>query len=219
MKKNGIIIFLFFLFLFFFLGKDWVYSLWIQKDFNLAKSIVLESDYQNLKQEYEALLEYHELESPFLQEGITSKVILHDPYYFFEEITILKGSEEGITKGDAVLNEEGLVGIVSKVSKSSSAVKLLTHPETSISVRVENSYGILKMSEGRLIVSDMTNQTPILTDSIVYTSSFTSIPGDIPIGTVKEVLNSTLEQTLVIDPFVDFSKLNYVSIRKSVTNE
>ena len=49
MKKNGIIIFLFFLFLFFFLGKDWVYSLWIQKDFNLAESIVLESDYQNLK--------------------------------------------------------------------------------------------------------------------------------------------------------------------------
>ena len=122
MKKNIGYGILFFVLLLGILFKDFFYSIWIQKDFNLEKKIVLESDYQNLKREYEELLQANNLNVAFLEEGITSKVILHDPCIFFEEITILKGSEEGINEQDVVVNEQGLVGIVSKDTTTTTKV-------------------------------------------------------------------------------------------------
>ena len=219
MKKNIGYGILFFVLLLGILFKDFFYSIWIQKDFNLEKKIVLESDYQNLKREYEELLQANNLNVSFLEEGITSKVILHDPCIFFEEITILKGSEEGIKEEDVVVNERGLIGIISKVASHSSQVILLTNAKTQISVKVQNSYGILQTKEGNLFITDITSKEEILKDAIVYTSSFTSIPGDIPIGKVSSVSTSSLNQEIIVEPFVDFGNLNYVVIKKGLSYE
>ena len=219
MKKNIGYGILFFVLLLGILFKDFFYSIWIQKDFNLEKKIVLESDYQNLKREYEELLQANNLNVAFLEEGITSKVILHDPCVFFEEITILKGSEEGINEQDVVVNEQGLVGIVSKVASHSSQVILLTSAKTQISVKVQNSYGILQTKEGNLFITDITSKEEILKDAIVYTSSFTSIPGDIPIGKVSSFSTSSLNQEIIVEQVVDFGNLNYVVIKKGLSYE
>ena len=219
MKKNIGYGILFFVLLLGILFKDFFYSIWIQKDFNLEKKIVLESDYQNLKREYEELLQANNLNVAFLEEGITSKVILHDPCIFFEEITILKGSEEGIKEEDVVVNERGLIGIISKVASHSSQVILLTNAKTQISVKVQNNYEILQTKEGNLFITDITSKEEILKDAIVYTSSFTSIPGDIPIGKVSSVSTSSLNQEILVEPFVDFGNLNYVVIKKGLSYE
>ena len=219
MKKNIGYVILFFVLLLGIFFKDFFYSIWIQKDFNLEKNIVLESDYQNLKREYEELLQTNNLKVSFLSDGIISKVILHDPCIFFEEITILKEKEEGIKEQDVILNEEGFVGTVSEVSSHSSQVSLLTNAQTKISVKVQNSYGILKTKEGNLFITDITSKEEIKKDAIVYTSSFTNIPGDIPIGKVTEVSTSSLNQEILVEPFVNFENLNYVVIKKGLSYE
>ena len=203
---------------FFFFGKDIVYSLWVKTDWNLEKNIVLDSEYERLKKEYTLLLEKTNLEVPFLEEGIVSKVVVHDPYIFFDKITILKGKNDGIEVGDAVLNEMGLIGKVSLVFDNYSEVELITS-EITYSVRIQNSYGILKQKDGKLQVEDITSKEEIKKEEIIYTSSFTDIPGDIPIGKVVEANSSSISQTLVIEPLVDFQNLNYVWIRKRVIYE
>ena len=219
MKKSlGYIIFAFIL-LFLFVGKDILCSYLSKKDFNLEKSIVLDTEYQNLKREYEDLLRTNDLDLPFLNEGIVSKVIVHDPYVFFEEMTILKGKKQGIKEQDVVVNELGYVGRVKTVLENSSQVELLTSPNMVLSVKVENSYGILKREGEKLVIGDITSKEEIQKEAIVYTSSFTNIPGEIPVGKVTEILSNTLEQKIVVEPLVDFNDVNYVFVRKSVSYE
>ncbi len=219
MKKSIGYIVLLFVLLFLFVFKDFLSSYLIKKDFNLEKSIVLDNDYQNLKREYEALLETSELNLPFLEKGIVSKVVLHDPYVFFDEITILKGKEEGISEQDIIVNEKGYVGRIKTVLGHTSQVELLTNKNTTLSVKIQNSYGILKVENNQLIVRDITSKEEIQENTTVYTSSFTNIPEEIPIGKVIEVDSSSLEQKIIVEPFVDFNNLNYVYIRKSVSYE
>ena len=56
MKKHQSFIILFFAFLFLAVGFDLFLSFAIKKDNNLTTKIILESDYENLKREYEGLL-------------------------------------------------------------------------------------------------------------------------------------------------------------------
>ncbi len=219
MKKSIGYIVLAGILLFVFVFKDVFCSYIIKKDFNLEKNIILDTDYQNLKQEYDELLKVNNLNLPFVVEGEISKVILHDPYIFFEEITILKGSKQGIKKDDVIVNELGYVGKVTNVLENTSQIKLLTSTNTLLSVKVKNSYGILKKEGEKLVISDIISKETIEKDTVVYTSSFTNVPGEIPVGKVTEVLSNNLEQKIVVEPFVDFNNLNYVVIRKSVSYE
>lgn len=219
MKKYFIYVTLFVILLLFFYGKDFICSYLINKDYNLAKQIVLTEDYEKLKKDYEILLEKSELIDSFKNEGIVSKVIIHDPYVFFDEITILKGENAGVSEGDIVVNENGLVGQVTKVLNNSSEVKLITNSSISFSVKVQNSYGILKSHNNKLIIDNIISKEEIKEDSLVYTSNFTNVPGDILIGKVVSVTKNDLEQTLVVEPAVNLLNLNYVVVKKGVNYE
>ena len=144
MKKYTWYIVLFFVFLIFFYVKDYLYSFLLSRDDFLETTVVLESDYQNLKNDYDALVQTNELWDTTSDEFITTKVVLRDPYVFMDKITILKGSEQGITIGDVVINQDGYVGRIVSTWKNSSQVELLTNQNTELSVRIGNSYGILK---------------------------------------------------------------------------
>ena len=219
MKKYFIYVSLFLLLLFFFYGKDFICSYLINKDFNLTKNLVLTDEYERIKYEYNELLEQNNLIDSFKNDGIITKVIIHDPYVFFDEVTILKGQNDGIKKGDVVVNEQGLVGEVTKVLANSSEVKLLTNTSISFSVKVQNSYGILKASGNQLIISNIVSKEEIAKDSLVYTSNFTNIPGEILVGKVVEVTKDELEQKVVVEPAIDLFNLNYVVVRKAVNYE
>ena len=216
MKKYTWYLVLFLVFLVFFYGKDYLYSFLLSRDDFLETTVVLESDYQKLKQEYDALSKANQLWDAHSNEFITTKVVLRDPYVFMDEITILKGSEQGIEIGDIVINENGYIGKIVSTEKNSSQVELLTNRDTELSVRIENSYGILKWENDTLIVSDITSKETIEEGMGVYTSSYTDIPGNIMVGVVNEVTEKGLGQILKITPSVDFQNLNYVFVRHKV---
>lgn len=217
MKKYTWYIILFFVFLMLFYGKDSLYSFLISRDDFLETTVVLESDYQKLKSEYDALVQANALWNTTTDEFITTKVVIRDPYVFMDEITILKGSEQGITIGDVVMNQDGYIGKIVTTEKNSSQVELLTNKNTELSVRIGNSYGILKRENEELLVSDIISKETIEEGMTVYTSNYTDIPGDIVVGVVSEVKKNALEQVLKVTPSVDFQNLNYVFVRKKVT--
>ncbi len=218
MKKHKSFIILFFVFLFSSFGFDLFLSFVIKKDNNLTAKVILESDYLNLKREYESLLEKVNIENILEGEYVVSKVILHDPYVFFDTITVLKGKKENIEVGDIVYDEKGFIGTVIAVDEHHSTVKLVTNKDTQLSVRINNSYGILQREHEGLVVTSITSKEQIQEGDIVYTSSFSVVGLEIPVGTVTEVESNGIEQKVKVKPASDISNLNYVLIRKKNTH-
>lgn len=217
MKKYSLYLILFFTFLFLYFGIDLVYCYLIKKDSILSEEIVLKSDYNALNEKYTTLLNSHDLwegKSDF----ITSKVVSRDPYNL-DEITILKGSDDGVKIGDTIINEYGLVGIVSNVRKHVSFVKTINHKDTNISVKVGELYGMLKKDDGKLIIEDIKTKDSDLVGTFVKTSGFTSVPEDILVGEVSSVIDNGLTISLVVIPSADLNNLNYCFIRSSVVYE
>lgn len=217
MKKYLLYLILFFTFLFLYFGIDLVYCYLIKKDSLLSEEIILKSDYNALYEKYTTLLNSHDLwegKSDF----ITSKVVSRDPYNL-DEITILKGSEDGVKTGDIIINEYGLVGIVSSVKKHVSFVKTINHKDTNISVKVGEVYGMLKKGDGKLIIEDIKTKDSDLVGAFVKTSGFTSVPEDILVGEVSSVIDNGLTLSLVVIPSADLNNLNYCFIRSSVVYE
>lgn len=146
-----------------------------------------------------------------------SKVLYRDIYRMKAGITIYKGKENGIKKNNLVINEKGLIGIITKVNKNSSEVQLLTNSETNLSVKVGDSYGILKAVQGKLIIEGINNLEKISLHSPVVTSDVSIYPEDILIGYVEEMNldRYEIENKITVVPAVDFEYIQYLSIIKN----
>ena len=217
MKKYSLYLILFFAFLFLYFGLDLVYCYLIKKDSMLSEEIILKSDYNALNEKYTTLLNSHDLWED-KKDFITSKIVGRDPYNL-DEITILKGSEDGVKTGDIIINEYGLIGIVSDIKKHVSFVKTINHKDTNISVKVGEVYGMLKKEDGKLIIKDIKTKDSDLVGSLVKTSGFTSVPEDILVGEVSSVIDNGLTLSLVVTSSADLNDLNYCFIRSSVAYE
>ena len=123
-----------------------------------------------------------------------------------------------IEVGDIVYDEKGFIGTVSLVDEHHSTVKLVTNKDTQLSVRINNSYGILQREHEDLVVTSITSKEQIQEGDIVYTSSFSVVGLEIPVGTVTEVESNGIEQKVKVKPTTDISNLNYVLIRKKNTH-
>ena len=214
MNKKFIILIVLFIFLMGYFLKDPILALMFKKDFNLETKICNNEDnYQKLKKEYDELLDY----KTKMTDNIISKVIIHDPLEFFSTVTIIKGKDYDVNVGDLVINELGLVGIISKVNNHTSQVLLLPNKETRIAVHIGDVDGLLESDNGNLIIRNITRNDNITIDSEVTTSNYSLLQTGLLIGKVKEIheVKENLSYELLVEPSVDFNNLNYVSIRKN----
>lgn len=148
-----------------------------------------------------------------------STIIVRNIYQIYETITIEKGSNYGIKKGAPVLNEHGLVGVVSKVNKKTSEVLLITSNKTDISIKVSNSFGILSGYEKNyLIGSQISNYDDINIGDLVYTSGLGTLPKDLYVGKVKEINlgDYNIEQEIYIEMDNKIEDLKYLIILKNI---
>lgn len=169
-----------------------------------------------LVEENNALKEMLNFKNDTSYEIEISRIKYRDVLEFSDTFQIFKGSNQDIEKGMAVINEKGLVGMVSHVDKATSKVELITNKNSNISVKMNDVYGILKYRDNKLIVSDITSQGIINIGDEIYTSGLGNLPGNIYIGKVEEVLMDDLgiEQTAIVSPAVDFNKVSYLVVVK-----
>lgn len=167
----------------------------------------LEEKYKNLLNAYG----YNDQTSYHLEH---SKILYRDIYKLENQITIFKGSEDGIQEKNLVVNERGLIGIVSITSKNSSVVDLLCNESLNLSVKINNEYGILKYKNKEFVVEGINNKGVVEVGDKITTSDISLYPENVPIGTVSEIdLDSyEIEKRIKVTPVADFNDLKYVSV-------
>jgi rod shape-determining protein MreC len=143
---------------------------------------------------------------------------------FSRTVTIDAGSRAGLRPDMTVLNNDGLVGRVLRVTRTTATVLLVVDTQSVVGGRVGESMevgflhgrGVLG-GDGRLDL-ELVDQSavPAKGDNVVTWGSDGGAPyvAGIPIGTVTSVYTSLREtsQRAVIDPFVDFASLDLVGV-------
>ena len=149
-------------------------------------------------------------------EVVFSKVVMRDIYEFFDKITILKGRDEGLEVGEVVINDKGVLGVIKRVDKSFSEVRMLTNADINLSVKINSSYGILTSKDEKIIVKNIKLDKEIREGDLVYTSGLTKVREGLLIGEVKNIWKDDLELQYILEikPAVNFQEINYVGVVK-----
>lgn len=137
---------------------------------------------------------------------------------------ISRGSKDGIAKGMAVLNADGLVGIISSASSNYSTVETICNESTVVAAsirRTGDNSGILKgyVDSDNEDLAQLT-MLPLSTDvkkgDIILTSGIGGgyYPKDIVIGKITEVTTNASkgEKQAIVKPSVNFDKLEKVMV-------
>jgi rod shape-determining protein MreC len=148
---------------------------------------------------------------------------------FSSTVTIDAGSDAGLSPDMTVLNNDGLVGRVLTVTRTTATVLLLVDADSTVGGRIGESME-LGFLQGRGLIGgsarldlELLDQqlVPAQGDTVVTWGSLDEdgepagpYVAGIPVGEVVSVYASLREssQRAVIDPFVDFSELDLVGV-------
>lgn len=192
-------------------------------------SVIAQND--NLKSEVKKLKDALELKTILSDKYLlTATVVSRNIGYWYGEITIDKGSKNGIEKNMAVVINTGLIGKITKVSNYSSTVKLLSNDNMSdkISVKIKTKndyvYGLISkydVKSNTYTVEGISENNEIEKGADVVTTGMGTIfPSGLIIGKVKKVTtdNFDLSKVAVVKSSVDFDDLDYVTVLKRKNN-
>ncbi len=82
---------------------------------------------------------------------VAARVIGQDPSVWWSQVTINKGTSDGVLPNQPVVSGEGLVGVVTTAAPNSAIVTLLTDHRTAVGARVAESGvgGVIQVETGR----------------------------------------------------------------------
>ncbi len=163
---------------------------------------------------------------------VTSRVIGQDPSVWYSQVTINKGTSDGVRANHPVVGPGGLVGVVKDASASSAIVTLLTDHSTAVSARVNESGvpGVVEVEAGRptdLVLKWTTRNDKVEVGQTVVTSGTRSrisrvpslYPPNIPVGRVTRVDEpGTDDQEVHLRPFADMRRLEFVQVLTRTRN-
>ena len=164
-------------------------------------------------------------------EYLNATVVSRNVGFWYNTITIDKGTYNGVEKDMVVINSKGLIGKIIKTSTFTSDVRLITTSDTNnkISVHISNGdnnlYGLINnydYSKNLLEVEGISNTKDVDIGDFVYTSGLGGIfPSGILIGSVSEITTDSydLAKIIKVKPSADFSNINYVSVLKRKDSE
>lgn len=192
-----------------------IYSISFSLDFlrvdnsNLVELNFLRSENNRLRKQ---IMEMEEKISFSLDDYdyVIGKVVIRDIHNFYKEVVINKGTQDGIEEGMAVVNQEGLIGVILDSDKKTSIVKLLTS-EYNVSVKLTDTYGNLSM--GKITMLDKYSE--VKEGDVVYTSGLSRIPAGLLVGEVTSVKmdSNALGKEAKVN-LVNNKNLNYIAIIK-----
>lgn len=184
----------------------------INPNLNTSK-IVINYD-KHLKEELDNIKKIKDIEFDDNLDIIVSRVKYRDVYEYSNTLTIFKGTKNNINVGDAVLTNNGLVGIINKTYDYYSVVSLITNKKSNISVKINDAVGVLKMKNSKLVVTSINNYKNISIGDEIYTSGLGNLPDNIYVGKVKSVsLNDTeIEKVIEVDIENRLDTLDYLFV-------
>ena len=187
---------IFLIFIIIFLFKENIYSWFKPKDYNF--NYLKENELDYYKNEYLKLLEENNLKNNFESDYIFTKIIYRNTYDFYNKLIVYKGKDYNIKKDSAVVTDNSLVGVISKVNKNSSEVILLYNDKFKLSVKINDTYGILECKNNELYINNIVSESNIKIGDIVYTSGLTNVRENIPVAYVESINISKDKLTKIV---------------------
>lgn len=207
--------------------KQDLYEKYKELEKKVKETDLIQSKKEELEREVENLKKTLGLNQTLSESSyLNATVVNRNLGYWYNTITIDKGSYNGVEKDMPVIVSEGLIGKVTKVTNFNSTVKLITSDDvnnkTSVKIKVGDKfvYGLLSGYDKKkrtFIVEGISDNTEIPKDSVVTTTGMgDSFPSGIVVGTVKRVTtdNFDLAKTVEVTSNVDYDDLSFVTILK-----
>lgn len=186
----------------------------------MTENIELRKQLESMKEELNINYTINEYE--FLNATVISRNVA----YWYNTITIDKGSYNGVEVDMVVVNSDGLIGKVISVTAFTSDVKLLTTSDTNnkISVAINSNnkklYGLIKdynYNTNYLEIEGISNTESVSIGDYVYTSGLGGVfPSGILIGKVSKITTDEYDLAKIINVSLvaNFDDINYVAILK-----
>lgn len=166
----------------------------------------------NLAVENQSLREMLNFVPPPRATFVSGRVIADGSGPFSRSVLLNVGSRNGITKGQAVVNDSGLIGRVIEVGHRSARVLLLTDFNSRVPILFETTRerAILAGDNTSTMRLDFVSPTAKVTigERIVTSGHGGLLPAGLPVGAVTGVKDGVPR----IQPFVDWSRLEYVRV-------
>lgn len=157
-------------------------------------------------------------------------VVVRNKSYWLDTLIIDKGKKSGIKKDMAVITNNGLLGIISKVYNNSSEVRMITtnNNKKKLTVYIETEDGdfigyVDKYDKDKklLVIKDIDKDSNIKEESIVKTSGMNKeFPKGLYIGKVKnvEIDKDNLNKIIYVKIDQNLNKIHYVAVVKKVND-
>ena len=192
---------------------------------NVEKMEATETENIELKQEIERLKGELNIEHVLTDyDYLNATVISRNSFYWYNMLTIDKGSHNGIKEGMVVINSTGLIGKITNVSTFSSDVKLITTNDTNNKISVTVTNGDTKLTgiingydykKGLLTVEGISNTATVNNGDYVYTSGLGGVfPSGLLIGRVEGLTTDDYDLSKIINvkPSAKFDDINFVTV-------
>jgi len=179
----------------------------------------LEARVQNiasLEAEVEHLMEINNLEAPNDLPTVVARIASPGSSSFDHVRYIDKGSSDGISIGDAVIDESGLVGRIDLVLDDRARVRLILDPNVEVSVldqQTSQAGTVRGNNADPLVLLIYAADDPAREGSVIVTAGSRFPPG-LTVGTIIESAADDAGFGLVttVEPAVSFSRLDYVKV-------
>jgi rod shape-determining protein MreC len=156
---------------------------------------------------------------------LDARVFVHSPSIWYQRITINKGLNDDVHRGDPVINGAGLVGKVEDATGGSAVVTLITDQSFATSAdagqsRIAGSVTPAVGAPGDLLFEPVDADANVREGDVVYTAGTVDdrlrsrYPAAITIGTVSRIDlgNGDLEKRIHVKPAADMLQLDLVQV-------
>ncbi len=156
------------------------------------------------------------VDAPEELQTVTARIYASGPTAFDSVRYIDKGANDGIVVGQAVLDEDGLIGRVDLVSANDARIRLITDPIVSVGVRVQatNETGVVSgRGDGPLRLEMFRATLPVTEGDLVITDGSRFPPG-IVVGSISDTAEAEVGLVLwsPVRPAAKFSQVDYVKV-------
>ncbi len=204
-----------------------VYEKWHSRKQLIESNASLKREVLLLKSDLGLLRQYQEenerlrklLNSPFIRDEkkVVTEVMAIDSSPYRHQVVIDKGSTDGVYVGQPVINESGIVGLVTLVAAHNARVLLLIDSNNAIPVQVvRNDIRVIASGSGDLdtiFLEHIPLGTDIREGDLLVTSGLGGVyPEGYPVGYVSSVDNDSSLRFAKIEtqPLVKFERLRYL---------
>jgi rod shape-determining protein MreC len=212
-------------------AKDEVKTLRSERD-DLRRSAVAGAAARRENAQLKQLLRMNESAGLTEAGPVGARVIGQDPSLWYGQVTINKGTADGVRPNHPVITGEGLIGRVSVASPGAAVVRLITDHTTNVGARINATgvTGVMRVEAGRpteLVLDYTTRDDEVRPGQAVVTAGTQSrvdryrsaYPPNVPIGTVTRVDEpGTDDQQVHVRPFADLRRLEFVEVLTRAPN-